>query len=87
MLEYLKMILWKVSFDRGLFEKELRKGIAQLDTEEVLLLEDWCHELFSERYHAVLQTIFCSEKCQGSSFQPAGAAKAYAGSRLNILGF
>lgn len=80
MLEYLELILWKVSFDRALFEKELRKGVAQLDTEELLLLEDWCHELFADRYHAVLNNIFCGGSCKKTPLQPAGEGKVYTSS-------
>jgi hypothetical protein len=61
MLEYIKLILWKVSFDYALFEKELKKGIAQLDMDDVMLLQDWCLELFSDRYPSILNSSFCEE--------------------------
>ncbi|WP_026999041.1 hypothetical protein [Eisenibacter elegans] len=48
MLEYVKTILQKVSFDKNLFEKELRKSIARyLETEEVDELRKWCYGQFS----------------------------------------
>ncbi|SFG27548.1 hypothetical protein [Pontibacter chinhatensis] len=87
MLEYIKMVLWKVSFDKALFEKELRKGMAQLETEELVLLEDWCYELFYDKYHTILSNIFRGENCKRSSYQPQGTSKVYTGSRPNILGF
>ena len=43
MLEYVKMILEKVSFDRSLFEKELMKGLRQLVPNEIKLLKEWCY--------------------------------------------
>ena len=36
MLEYAKTILLKVSFDRALFEKELRKAVRTLAPDELL---------------------------------------------------
>ena len=58
MLEYFKTILSKVSFDRILFEKELRKAIRALIPDEVEKLRHWCYEKFSHLYHSVLQTCF-----------------------------
>jgi len=58
MLEYVKTILRKVSFDRKLFEKELLKAIASLIPEEVLLLKEWCYRKFGEIYQAVLDRCF-----------------------------
>lgn len=87
MLEYVKLILWKVSFDQALFEKELKKGIAQLDMDEALLLQDWCCELFSDKYHSILNSTFCQEAKQGSSHQGVKTVKVYRRSLSNILGF
>jgi hypothetical protein len=53
MLEYTKTILEKVSFDRKLFEKELRKAIRYLVEQELKELERWCMERFGLRYHLV----------------------------------
>ena len=50
MLEYVKLILQKVSFDPRLFEKELRKSIANyLAPDEVQSLKKWCYENFCTR--------------------------------------
>jgi hypothetical protein len=38
MLEYIKMILDKVSFDSKLFEKELKKGLKELKLKQLLEL-------------------------------------------------
>ena len=58
MLEYIKIILQKVSFDRRLFEKELRKAIRMLMPAEVKRLRDWCYEKYSSTYLPVLNTCF-----------------------------
>ncbi len=58
MLEYFKMILRKVSFDRSLFEKELRKAISRLLEPEIPQLKEWCFANFSVRYRVVLNRCF-----------------------------
>jgi len=58
MLEYAKMILEKVSFDRRLFEKELWKALINLVKEEVQVLRAWCYEKFGKMYTAVLDRCF-----------------------------
>jgi hypothetical protein len=58
MLEYIKIILQKVSFDRRLFEKELRKAIRMLMPDEVKRLKNWCYERFSAVHLAILNRCF-----------------------------
>lgn len=58
MLEYFKTILSKVSFDRNLFEKELRKAIKALVPDEVEKLRQWCYKKFHREYRLVLQSCF-----------------------------
>ncbi|GAA4376582.1 hypothetical protein [Hymenobacter koreensis] len=58
MLEYVKTILIKVSFDRTLFEKELRKALRTLVPEEVKQLKAWCYTQFSKLYRRVLKRVF-----------------------------
>jgi hypothetical protein len=58
MLEYTKTILAKVSFDRALFEKELKKGMNMLGSEEAQQLEQWCRERFSDRHLPALRDAF-----------------------------
>ena len=60
MLEYMKIILQKVSFDKRLFEKELRKAIASLINEEIQILKAWCYEKFGQSYTAILNNCFAS---------------------------
>lgn len=58
MLEYLKTILQKVSFDKTLFEKELLKAIQSLLPEEVKQLKSWCYDQFGKMYRSVLNRCF-----------------------------
>lgn len=58
MLEYVKTILSKVSFDGKLFEKELRKAIAALVPNELQHLKDWCYNKFGDVYNAELKRCF-----------------------------
>lgn len=58
MLEYFKIILAKVSFDRRLFEKELRKAIKSLVDKELEELKKWCHEQFGQVYGPVIDRQF-----------------------------
>lgn len=60
MLEYVKLILQKVSFSRSLFEKELRKAIRTLIPDELLQLRTWCYAQFAGRYRALLDQQFAS---------------------------
>ncbi len=52
-LDYYKIILDKVSFDRGLFTKEYRKALRELQANEIPYLNNWLrnkglHVIFSE---------------------------------------
>jgi hypothetical protein len=61
MLDYVKEILQKVSFDLALFEKELRKSInSYLLPNEVECLKEWCYKHFyhSERHAEVIDGCF-----------------------------
>jgi hypothetical protein len=58
MLDYVKIILQKVSFDKRLFEKELRKAIAALVTDEVENLRVWCYQTFGQVHGAILGKYF-----------------------------
>ena len=46
MLEFSKQILLKVSFDRNLFHKELKKSINWLKNDEIEKLKIWCLSSF-----------------------------------------
>lgn len=64
MLEYVKLILEKVSFDKELFEKELKKGISYLVPDEVVELKNWCYSRFGSMYKSVLNKIFRRKSSQ-----------------------
>ena len=58
MLEYIKTILVKVSFDQMLFEKELRKSFAVLVKEELHELKKWCYVQFATMHGSILNQVF-----------------------------
>ncbi len=60
MYEYTKEILTKVSFDRALFRKELKKSIRWLKREEKNLLKVWCIATFGNVYLDVITDAFQS---------------------------
>ena len=58
MLNYVKNVLARVSFDARLFEKELRKAIKMLIAEELQELRSWCYANYEGQYGAVLNRCF-----------------------------
>ncbi len=59
MFELSKEILQKVSFDRELFQKELKKAIKWLqNTAEVKKLRSWCIEKFGHVYNEIIAKAF-----------------------------
>ncbi|MGL4631128.1 MAG: hypothetical protein ACRCVT_07980 [Leadbetterella sp.] len=60
MLEYIKLILEKVSFDKKLFRKELLKGISRLAKSDIKELRSWCYDRFGTSYMTVLNEVFRS---------------------------
>lgn len=58
MLDYVKLILMKVSFNRALFEKELRKALKMLAPAEVPDFRSWCYQQFARIYRTVLKRVF-----------------------------
>ena len=59
MLEYCKTVLAKVSFDKKLFEKELKKALKSLVPEEIKQLREWCYQHFSQ-HHLILEAHFAA---------------------------
>jgi hypothetical protein len=47
MLDYVKTILQKVSFNRFLFERELKKGIGYLLPEELVEFKLFCYGMWA----------------------------------------
>lgn len=60
MLNYVKNILARVSFDAMLFEKELRKAIKVLIEEEIRELKRWCYINYGNQYEIILNRCFVS---------------------------
>ena len=58
MLNYVKIILTKVSFDKTLFEKELSKAVEKLAFNDLVELKTWCYSNFSETYADILEKLF-----------------------------
>lgn len=58
MLDYIKMILLKVSFSKVLFEKELRKALKQVLPADLLEFKTWCYQQFARIYRRVLKRVF-----------------------------
>ena len=58
MLNYVKTILTKVSFDALLFEKELKKAIKLLVADEINELKKWCYTRFGALHETILNRCF-----------------------------
>jgi hypothetical protein len=58
MFEYTKEILLKVSFDRVLFKKELKKAVKWVRNDERRLLMVWCIATFGHRYSDIITETF-----------------------------
>jgi hypothetical protein len=58
MLEYTKSLLQKVSFDRGLFLKELKKSVDWLDQEDRRRLRSWSLTTFYHLYGKDIKEVF-----------------------------
>ncbi len=57
MLRFCKAVLQKVSFDKILFKKELKKSISWLKKEELIMLKIWCLATFGKHKDIVLDTF------------------------------
>ena len=58
MLELSKNILEKVSFDKVLFKKELKKAVNWLSKDELMLLKVWCITQFGHVYQSLIIETF-----------------------------
>ena len=58
MLEFCKNVLTKVSFDRLLFAKELKKSIKWLSREELIHLRSWCIQRYGAMYCDLIHESF-----------------------------
>ena len=57
MLELSKKVLYKVSFDRALFKKELQKSISWLKKDDIKQLKAWCLVTFVT-YNEMILDVF-----------------------------
>ena len=57
MLRFCKAVLQKVSFDKILFKKELKKSISWLKKEELMILKIWCLSTFGKYKNIILDTF------------------------------
>lgn len=58
MLELCKTILIRISFDKNLFRKELRKSITWLKPHERIILKVWCLAQFGHLYKDIILDVF-----------------------------
>ena len=58
MFELSKEVLQKVSFDKYLFSKELKKAIKWLKKDEIHLFKAWCMTTFGAMYKDEIVTAF-----------------------------
>lgn len=58
MLELSQQVLQKVSFDPGLFRKELHKAVRWVGQRDQLLLKAWCLATFGHMYKDVILEVF-----------------------------
>jgi hypothetical protein len=58
MLKYTEIVLLKVSFNRDLFKKELKKALKWLQKEEANVLKTWCIMNFGAVYMDVINEVF-----------------------------
>jgi hypothetical protein len=61
MLEFCKTVLVKVSFDKALFAKELKKSVRWLKRSEIHTLKDWCLKRYGEIYGDLIHTTFSNQ--------------------------
>ena len=61
MLEFCKTVLVKVSFDKALFAKELKKSVRWLKRSEIHNLKDWCLKRNGEIYGDLIHATFSNQ--------------------------
>jgi hypothetical protein len=67
MLDFSKMILEKVSFDKTLFLKELIKALKRIEPNEKVRLRAWCLNTFRDEYGSEIMAVFDSVEGQNLS--------------------
>lgn len=59
-LEFCKKVLSRVSFDRALFAKELKKSFLWLPKKEALELKRWAIASYGRRYAGLIASTFAA---------------------------
>lgn len=57
MLKFSKSVLKKVSFDKALFKKELKKSISWINKKELAILKVWCLATFTKHTSLILEAF------------------------------
>ena len=60
MLEFCKTVLKRVSFDRRLFARELKKSFSWLSYEDALTLKAWALATYPKRYAVLIASTFAT---------------------------
>lgn len=58
MLSFVQQVLTKVSFDKELFRKELKKGLKWISPGERAILLTWCIAHFGQSHQDVIKEVF-----------------------------
>lgn len=58
MLDYQKLILEKVSYDKDIFRKEIIKSFRWLKSYEILQLHYWLKEKYGKSHGTIIRDIF-----------------------------
>lgn len=57
MLKFCKTILKKVSFDKSLFRKELKKSILMLQKKDIVAFKIWCLSCFGNHKEIIIEVF------------------------------
>jgi hypothetical protein len=60
MLDFCKTVLTRVSFDRRLFAKELKKSFKWLSKEDAETLRQWAMAQYSHKYAQLIGSTFAA---------------------------
>ena len=60
MLEFCKTVLSRVSFDRRLFARELKKSFSWLSYQDAVALKTWALATYSRKYAPLILSAFAA---------------------------
>jgi len=61
MIDFYKMILSKVAFDKSLLIKEIGKSIQMLNSVDLVSFQIWCYKEFGKKHEMELDLLFTSK--------------------------